>query len=46
MTRNEILIRIMNAKEFTPHKIDYYKEMLKEYDLLHNNKPKTFKRTK
>jgi len=36
MTRDEILIKIMSAKEFTPHKVEYYKKMLKEYDLLHN----------
>jgi len=35
MTRDEILIKIMSAKEFYPHKVEYYKEMLKEYDLLH-----------
>jgi len=35
MTRDEILIRIMSAKEFDPHKVEYYKEILKEYDLLH-----------
>jgi len=47
MTRDEILIKIMGAKEFAPHKIEYYKEMLREYDLKNINLSKTkFKRTK
>ncbi len=32
MTRDEILRAIQHAENFTPHKIEYYKEMLKELD--------------
>lgn len=34
MTRNEILLKIQHAENFTPHKVDYYNEMLKEFDLV------------
>jgi hypothetical protein len=33
LKRDEILRKIQYAKEYTPHKVEYYKEMLKEYDL-------------
>ena len=32
--RDEILMRIIYAKDFTPHKINYYQRMLIEYDKL------------
>ncbi len=34
MTRDEILLKIQYAKNFTLHKIEYYKEMLKEFDSI------------
>lgn len=33
-TRDEILIAIQYAKLFTPHKVEYYKELLREFDLI------------
>jgi hypothetical protein len=35
-TRDEILRAIQYASIFTPHKVEYYKQMLKEFDLIHN----------
>ena len=32
MTRNKILLKIQYAENFTPHKIEYYREMLKNFD--------------
>ena len=31
--RDEILRKISHAKNFTPHKIEYYQEVLKEFDM-------------
>lgn len=33
--RNDIQIKIQRAESFTPHKVEYYKEMLKEFDFKH-----------
>lgn len=30
--RNKIRLKLIYAKDFTPHKISYYEEMLKEFD--------------
>lgn len=30
--RNKIRLKLIYAKDFTPHKIGYYEEMLKEFD--------------
>jgi hypothetical protein len=35
-TRNEILLAIQYAENFTPHKIEYYKQMLIEFDIMIN----------
>jgi hypothetical protein len=38
--RDDILRKIDYAKNYSPHKVEYYKEMLKEYDLKHSKKVK------
>ena len=35
--RNKILLKISHAENFTPHKIDYYKNMLFEFDMKNIN---------
>lgn len=34
---NDLYIRLNYAKDFTPHKVGYYEERIKEYILTHPN---------
>jgi hypothetical protein len=41
MTRNDIQMKIIYAKDFTPHKIAYYTEMLKQFDEMKKTPSRT-----